>query len=277
MTKNSKSRADPTHVVHKLSRQKDKHTWCISYEARGVQHTSCISYRARSDEHTSCISYGHLFFEMAYFEKKRKKMSGLADQLFSMDGYASTVALLDAAGTGKSLLINASFPKYYASKIATHIDLDRADEFESIKVWHSSLADDAGVRIAQLVERSGTITSLSLVGNKELTERTMHAIARALAVNTSLDHLVILGHSRVSALAVRAAMLCALRLNPLRSPDTRWIIADRYGNSHDDNVYPHLKATVDRAGHPTLLFLLAHHEPPPFRSPASRRPALASQ
>ncbi len=130
------------------------------------------------------------------------------------------------------------------------------DVYQNIDVFNSCLTDrNGGLFLAELVEHSSTIKGLCLRSNR-LSEKTVMALARALATNTSLEALMITRDACASLDVIRGAMVFALRMNPFRSPESTWIISESNSRSYE-NIYPAIKKEADDLGHPTLFALLS--------------------
>ncbi len=187
------------------------------------------------------------------------------------------VTSLRRRDTGKILIIDSHLTEEYVDDVVACIDPERADEFYAIEITNSHLSDDkGGLLIAEILKRSKNIFCLSLIGNSKITMRTINAVARALTVNTSLTTLIIINSAESVVPAIHAAMLWALRLNPNRSDCSHWYFGDKTIKAAS-NAFHDMKAKIDRAGHPTLLALLAHHDPPPLRLPNLHALTLDSQ
>lgn len=133
------------------------------------------------------------------------------------------------------------------------------DQFATIEIIESHL-DDAhgGLLIAELVTSSTQLITLSLDSN-HITESTVYALARAFIVNKSVVNLCVSQDSCASLDVIRSAFFTALRLNPLRNPESRWVFCNNDLPDYSD-VYTEMKQQVDQLGHPSLLFILAHHD-----------------
>lgn len=140
--------------------------------------------------------------------------------------------------------------------IGTVIQCD-VDSIQNIDIFNSCLTDQTGgMALAEIVEQSTSIKGLCLRSNK-LTERTIEAVGRALTVNTSIKHLILTRDACASLQFIHDTLFCALRINPLRSPDSVWIVVEN-GDVFCKNIYPEMKKKVDQLGHPSLAFLLFH-------------------
>jgi len=137
--------------------------------------------------------------------------------------------------------------------------LDRPDVILHLCLGCNQLTDKTGVKLAQYVAASSTITTMSLCGNR-FGEKTYLAFAAALRVNTSLQWLDISDNRAIDKNRIDMAFVDALRLNPgrpvglerdsRRPHGSRWCLY-----SHKDRL-PRLQVIADELGHPSLQLLL---------------------
>lgn len=123
------------------------------------------------------------------------------------------------------------------------------DVVEILDVGDNKLTDKTGIKIAQYVAASTTITKLRLNINS-FKDVTYLAIAAALRVNTSLRYLDISGNNSDDEKQITAAYVEALRINPNRPVGSAWIF-----NSFRNDL-PKLQVEAKKLGHPSLQLLL---------------------
>jgi hypothetical protein len=127
--------------------------------------------------------------------------------------------------------------------------LAHPDVVTHVLLYGNRLTDETGVKLARYVAASSTIEWLDLSSN-QLGQATCLAIAAALQVNTSLRWLSLFCKQSVDESRIEAALVSALRLNPVRPADSRWYLYSYWSE------FERLKAAAEQQGHPSLQLLL---------------------
>lgn len=127
-----------------------------------------------------------------------------------------------------------------------------------------------GVKLARFVSTSTTLNEL-VFGYDFVRRDTLFALANALCTNTSLRSMNLFP-LRADMEDFENALVYALRINPMRPPDSAWNFSI-HASERTMNSYQDLKAKADELGHPTLQMLLLDRElsdvAPPTRRLAS--------
>lgn len=149
--------------------------------------------------------------------------------------------------------------KYTDADIMELIDylLLHPNSVNFIWVSYNQLTDETGLKIAQIIAKSNTVTVLDLHSN-QFGDATYLALADALQINTSISGLYMDENRAQDKNRIDAAFVNTLRINPHRPFDSAWELYDSwcpYSDGHPD--FDRLKEKANELGHPTLQSLLA--------------------
>jgi hypothetical protein len=118
------------------------------------------------------------------------------------------------------------------------------------------LTDKTGVKVAHYVAISFAIKTLNSSENR-FSETSYLAIAAALRVNSTLEHLNLFHNRVVDRVRVDTAFVNALRLNPVRSVESIWRLYTFEWHTCD---FKRLKDAAEKSTPPSMLeFLLCVH------------------
>lgn len=148
-------------------------------------------------------------------------------------------------------VLNASLSKEELNVLLDAL-LANPDVIQVLWVSGNNFTDEVGVKIAKFVSISTTVLYVGLHDNR-LGEQTYVAMANALQKNTSLVSLHLYNNLAVDCDLVDSLFINALRLNPGRTSDSRWVLGTRGLYIND---FERLCEVAERMGHPTLQELL---------------------